>query len=91
MFHLISIIISGLIVGALAKLVMPGKDGGGLLATALIGIAGSFVGTVIGRVLFHTNGHYAAGWMMSILGALAVLAIYHFIIKSGQDAGVGAN
>ena len=83
--RVISIIVSGLIVGALAKLVMPGKDGSGLFSTALLGIAGAFVGTVIGRFVFHIHsnlpGHYAAGWIMSFLGALAVLAVYHLVTR----------
>ncbi|MEP7272618.1 MAG: GlsB/YeaQ/YmgE family stress response membrane protein [Acidobacteriota bacterium] len=70
-------IIIGLVVGALAKLIMPGKDPGGIIITILIGIAGSFVGTFIGRMLFGTN--YNAGIIMSILGALLLLLIYRMI------------
>ena len=81
MFHLIGIVISGLIVGALAKLIMPGKDGGGFLATALLGIAGSALGTILGRVLFNTRSNYRAGWILSVVGALIVLAIYNYYTR----------
>ena len=71
-------IVVGLIVGALAKLIMPGKDPGGIIVTILIGIAGSFVGTYLGRLLgFGTS--YSAGIIMSILGALLLLFIYRLI------------
>lgn len=71
-------IIIGLVVGALAKLIMPGKDPGGIIVTILLGIAGSFIGTYCGRLLgFGTN--YSAGIIMSILGALLLLFIYRLI------------
>jgi uncharacterized membrane protein YeaQ/YmgE (transglycosylase-associated protein family) len=53
---------------------MPGRDPGGIIVTALIGMAGAFVGTFLGRALWGEM--YAAGWIMSILGAIALLAIY---------------
>jgi len=72
----LSWIVSGLIVGAFAKLVMPGKDPGGIIVTILLGIAGAIVGGVIGRFLgFYTPGQ-AAGWLMSVLGAVLLLALY---------------
>ena len=75
MFHLIGQAIFGLIVGALAKFLMPGKDPGGLIVTALIGLAGSMVGTFLGRTLFG-SGNYSAGWIMSIIGAMILLGLY---------------
>ena len=51
MFHLIGQAIFGLIVGMLAKMIMPGKDPGGIIVTMLLGVAGSFLGTLIGRAL----------------------------------------
>ncbi len=75
---IITTIIIGLIVGAIAKLLMPGKDPGGFIITILLGIAGSFVGTFLGRLLFG-NGNYAAGWIMSVVGAMLLLLLYRVI------------
>ena len=72
-------IIIGLIVGALAKFVMPGKDPGGIIITILLGIVGAFVGTFIGRALGLYTAGQAAGWIMSLIGAIIVLAIYRMI------------
>ena len=80
MFSLIGTIIVGLIVGALAKLIMPGKDPGGFIITILLGIVGSFVGTLIGRYLFGWGEGYQAQWIMSILGAIILLALYRLIV-----------
>jgi uncharacterized membrane protein YeaQ/YmgE (transglycosylase-associated protein family) len=73
-------IIIGLIVGAIAKLLMPGRDPGGCIITILLGIAGSFVGTIIGRTLGFYRGGQGAGFIMSILGAVIVLWIYRMIV-----------
>jgi uncharacterized membrane protein YeaQ/YmgE (transglycosylase-associated protein family) len=78
MFHLIGQLVFGLIVGAIAKFIMPGKDPGGLFVTAIIGMAGSFVGTIIGRVLWGGPG-YQSGWITSILGAILLLWVYRVI------------
>ena len=75
MFHLIGQAIFGLLVGVFAKLLMPGKDPGGFIVTALIGLAGSMVGTFMGRALWG-GANYAAGWMMSIIGAMVLLGLY---------------
>ncbi|HUQ83461.1 MAG TPA: GlsB/YeaQ/YmgE family stress response membrane protein [Gemmatimonadaceae bacterium] len=72
-------IIIGLIVGALAKFVMPGKDPGGIIITILLGIVGAFVGTFIGRALGLYQQGQAAGWIMSVIGAIIVLAIYRAV------------
>ena len=71
----------GLIVGAIAKLLMPGKDPGGCIITILLGIAGAFVGTWIGRVF--AGGNYVAGWIMSVVGAMILLLLYRFLFKRG--------
>ena len=73
---MISAIIIGLIVDALAKLVMPGRDPGGIIVTILIGIAGSFVGTFIGRALGLYRQGQGAGFIMSLLGAVLLLFLY---------------
>ena len=81
MFHLIGMAIVGLIIGALAKLIMPGKDPGGILVTALIGIAGSLVGGFLGRLLGLYQPSEAAGWFMSLIGAVLLLWIYRTATK----------
>jgi uncharacterized membrane protein YeaQ/YmgE (transglycosylase-associated protein family) len=78
MFSLLWTAIIGLVVGALAKLIMPGKDPGGILVTMIIGIAGSFIGTYLGRLVGHYQEGQSAGFIMSLLGAIILLAIYHF-------------
>ncbi len=69
----------GLIVGAIAKLIIPGKDPGGIWVTMLIGIAGSFIGTFLGRAIGHYEPGQSAGFLMSLVGALILLGIYHLI------------
>jgi uncharacterized membrane protein YeaQ/YmgE (transglycosylase-associated protein family) len=72
-------ILFGLIVGALAKLVMPGRDAGGFIITMLLGIAGAVLGGFLGRVLgFYREGE-AAGWIMSFVGAVVLLALYRMV------------
>ena len=78
MLHLLWVAIIGLIVGALAKLIMPGKDPGGIVVTMLLGNAGSVLGTWIGRLLGLYAPGASAGFLMSIVGALVILGIYHF-------------
>ena len=73
-------LIIGLIVGAIAKLIMPGRDPGGCIVTILLGIVGSFVGTLIGRTLGLYRSGQGAGFLMSILGAVVVLWIYRMIV-----------
>jgi uncharacterized membrane protein YeaQ/YmgE (transglycosylase-associated protein family) len=71
--------IIGLVVGAIAKLLMPGKDPGGCIITILLGIAGAWLGTFLGRITFGGT-NYAAGWIMSVIGAMILLLIYRMII-----------
>jgi uncharacterized membrane protein YeaQ/YmgE (transglycosylase-associated protein family) len=73
-------ILFGLIVGVIAKLIMPGKDPGGFIVTILIGIAGAFMGGFIGQALgFYGEGE-TAGWLMAIVGAILLLAIYRMVV-----------
>ena len=81
MFSLIWTLIIGLIVGAVAKLLMPGKDGGGIFITMALGIAGSLVATYLGRFLGWYQEGQAAGFIMSVLGAVLLLFIYRMIRK----------
>jgi len=84
MMHLLGQAIFGLIVGAIAKLIMPGQDPGGILVTMLLGLVGSLLGTFVGRQLWG-GVDYSAGWITSILGAIVILAIYR-AVKSRQTA-----
>ena len=81
MFGLIGTIVFGLIVGIIAKLLMPGKDPSGFFITAIIGIVGSLVGGFIGRALGLYKEGDAAGWIMSIVGAMILLFVYHLVVK----------
>jgi uncharacterized membrane protein YeaQ/YmgE (transglycosylase-associated protein family) len=76
MFGWIWTALIGVIVGALAKLIMPGKDGGGILVTMLIGIAGSVVATFVGRTIGWYGDGDRAGFVMSIAGAVLLLWLY---------------
>jgi len=77
---IISMIFIGLIVGAIAKLVMPGNDPGGIIVTILLGIGGSVVSGFLGRALgWYTPGE-PAGFLASIIGSIIILAIYRMII-----------
>ncbi len=82
MFHLIWTAIIGLLVGALAKLIMPGKDPGGIFVTMLIGLAGSFLGTFLGRIVGHYQPGQSAGFIMSLVGAMILLGLYHLVRRS---------
>jgi uncharacterized membrane protein YeaQ/YmgE (transglycosylase-associated protein family) len=73
-------ILFGLVVGALAKLVMPGRDPGGIIVTMLIGIAGAVIGGFIGRALGFYGPGEAAGFIMSFLGAIVLLWIYRMVV-----------
>ncbi|MGH9502077.1 MAG: GlsB/YeaQ/YmgE family stress response membrane protein [Terriglobales bacterium] len=77
--HLIWTLLIGLVVGAVAKLIMPGKDPGGIIVTMLIGIAGSLVATYLGRALGWYQEGQAAGFIMSVIGAIILLGLYHLI------------
>ena len=69
-------IVFGLIVGVLAKFIMPGRDGGGILVTIVLGIIGAVVGGFLGRALGFYQPGEPAGFLMSIVGAVVVLALY---------------
>jgi uncharacterized membrane protein YeaQ/YmgE (transglycosylase-associated protein family) len=73
-------LIIGLIVGAVAKLLMPGRDPGGFIVTMLIGVAGSMVATFLGRALGWYGPGQGAGFIMSVLGAVLLLWIYRMVV-----------
>ena len=80
MMGLLGWAIFGLIVGALAKLVMPGRDPGGIIVTMLLGIVGAMLGGFVGRALGMYGPNDSAGIFMSILGAVVVLFIYRMAV-----------
>jgi uncharacterized membrane protein YeaQ/YmgE (transglycosylase-associated protein family) len=81
MFGILGWIIFGLIVGALAKLLMPGKDPGGYLVTTLLGIAGAVVGGFLGRAMGLYGPEDPAGFVMALIGAVVLLALYRMLVK----------
>jgi uncharacterized membrane protein YeaQ/YmgE (transglycosylase-associated protein family) len=81
---ILSTIIVGLIVGAIAKLLMPGKDPGGFIVTILLGIAGAFIATYLGQALGWYQAGQSAGWIMSIIGAMILLLLYRLFFKRKQ-------
>lgn len=90
MFHIIGQLIIGLIVGVIARLILPGKealpDGAlGWLVTAIIGIVGAFIGGFIARSLWADEA-YAVGWIMSIIGAVILLYVVRLIFGRGGPA-----
>lgn len=86
--HFLWMLVVGLIVGALAKLIVPGRDPGGIIVTMLIGVAGSFLAGMIGRAIGWYAEGQPAGFIASIIGAIALLAIYH-AIKRRTGSGSG--
>jgi uncharacterized membrane protein YeaQ/YmgE (transglycosylase-associated protein family) len=80
MLSILGWIIFGLIVGAIAKLLMPGRDPGGFIVTILLGIAGALIGGFLGRALGFYGPGEAAGFVMSLLGAIVLLLIYRLVV-----------
>ena len=74
-------ILFGLIVGALAKLVMPGRDPGGIIVTMLLGIAGAVLGGFVGRAMGFYGPDEAAGFLMSFVGAVLLLVLYRMMVQ----------
>ena len=72
-------ILFGLIVGVIAKLIMPGRDPGGFIVTMLLGIVGAVLGGFLGRSLGFYGPQQAAGWLMAIVGAIVVLMLYRVL------------
>jgi uncharacterized membrane protein YeaQ/YmgE (transglycosylase-associated protein family) len=73
--------IIGLIAGALAKLIMPGKDPGGILVTMALGIAGALIAGFLGRALGWYQQGEGAGLIMSVVGAILLLAVYRMMTR----------
>ena len=74
-------VVIGLIAGALAKLIMPGKDPGGCIVTMLLGVAGALLFTFLGRALGWYRPDEAAGFVGAVVGAVVILALYRFFVR----------
>ena len=72
-------IVFGVIVGAIAKLLMPGRDPGGFIVTMALGIAGALLGGFLGRALGWYGPNEPAGFLMSLLGAVLLLGLYRML------------
>ena len=78
---ILSWILFGLVVGIIAKLLMPGRDPGGFIVTILLGIAGALLGGFIGRAMGFYGPNEQAGWLISILGAIVLLVLYRVVAR----------
>lgn len=78
---IITWILFGLVIGVIAKLLMPGRDPGGFIVTILLGIAGALLGGFVGRVMGFYGPDESAGWIMSILGAIILLLLYRMMVR----------
>lgn len=78
---ILSWILFGLVVGIIAKLLMPGRDPGGFIVTILLGIAGALLGGFVGQAMGLYGPGESAGWIMSILGAIILLALYRMMMR----------
>jgi uncharacterized membrane protein YeaQ/YmgE (transglycosylase-associated protein family) len=83
MLSFFSLILFGLVIGVIAKLLMPGRDPGGFIITILLGIAGSLIGGWIGRLMGFYGPNEGAGFFMALLGAILLLAIYRLTLRRG--------
>ena len=81
MFGILGWILFGLVAGVIAKLLMPGKDPGGIIVTILIGIAGALLGGFVGQALGLYGEGESAGLIMSVVGAIVLLAIYRVLTR----------
>jgi len=72
-------ILIGLLVGIVAKFLMPGRDGGGFIVTALLGIVGALVATFLGQAMGIYTAGQSAGFIGAVVGAILVLFIYNLV------------
>jgi uncharacterized membrane protein YeaQ/YmgE (transglycosylase-associated protein family) len=87
--HIIWMLIIGLAAGALAKLIMPGKDPGGVIITMLIGVAGSLIAGFLGKAAGWYHEGQGAGFIASVIGALLLLGAYRVFLHFRGGAGHG--
>ncbi len=81
-------IVFGLVVGAIAKLLMPGRDPGGIIVTMVLGIVGALLGGFVGRALGMYGTNESAGFIMALVGAVLVLFIYRISIGGRRQRTV---
>ena len=74
-------ILFGIVVGVIAKLLMPGRDPGGFIITMALGIVGALLGGFIGRSMGFYGPNQGAGFLMSVLGAVVLLALYRMLVR----------
>ncbi|WP_394822214.1 GlsB/YeaQ/YmgE family stress response membrane protein [Pendulispora albinea] len=79
--HFILFLLFGLVVGVLARLIVPGREPGGWIISILLGIAGSFVGGLLGRLVGLYREGESAGFVMSLIGAVLLVVGYHAIAR----------
>lgn len=84
--QLLLLILFGLVVGVIARWIVPGRQPGGWVASIVVGISGSFLGALLGRQLGFHGGGQPAGFLMSVLGAVILLFGYHAL--AGRRASV---
>ena len=87
MLHLIGTIIIGFLAGVVAKLLTPGRDPGGFIVTTILGIIGAFVATYLGQAVGWYRADEGAGFIGAVVGAIILLAIYHFIQRRSAADG----
>jgi uncharacterized membrane protein YeaQ/YmgE (transglycosylase-associated protein family) len=86
MLHLLWIIIIGFVAGAVAKLLMPGKDPGGFFITIALGVVGALLSTLLGKMVGWYKPGESAGFIGAVIGAIVLLLIYRFIKKKQPTA-----
>ncbi len=86
MLHLLWTIVIGFVAGAVAKLLMPGKDPGGFLITTGLGIVGALVATFLGRLIGWYREGESAGFIAAVVGAVIVLIVYRLIRRKSTPS-----
>ena len=84
--HILWTILIGFVAGVVAKLIMTGRDPGGFIITTLLGIAGSFLATYVGQALGWYQPGQGAGFIAAVVGAFALLLIYHLFRSHGTHS-----
>ncbi|HTE16289.1 MAG TPA: GlsB/YeaQ/YmgE family stress response membrane protein [Burkholderiales bacterium] len=90
MLHYLWIALIGFVAGLVARALHPGKDNLGIIMTIVLGIAGAFIATFLGKAMGLYNEGESAGFIMSVIGAIILLVIYGFIVKK-KDGGSGSS
>ena len=79
--HVLLFLLFGLIVGALARLIVPGKEPGGWIVSMILGVLGAFLGGIVGRAVGWYHEGQSAGFFVSLLGAIVLVVVYHAIVR----------